>query len=333
MNNFTIEKIPKGFEGELESPKFNLLKNNDIHHIEENSPCVWVFGDACKDEWIYGSANRLNPESPCAILDLHQNNKSIISHGMSVNVFENILSLTKSYQINSEVIHRRNILFPYNVFLFSNFPEILTKTRYIDKKSGQTLLRVDKGSKIEDTTISNSKWFSYLEETSPLTNKIPQIIVISDYNKGFIDNDFLLEIFEFAYQNNILLLIDTKKNTWDNSSYKNLIIKVNRDEYNKIDSYNRRCTQNIIVTDGGDGCTLYQHGKEIARFPSHNVKVHNACGAGDTFLAAMVVALIENDCKFEPEKILTFANKAAGIAVTYPDVVAVKREELEEFRG
>jgi ribokinase len=69
----------------------------------------------------------------------------------------------------------------------------------------------------------------------------------------------------------------------------------------------------VALTLGGQGSVLYQGGKEIARAPVFTVPVIDTTGAGDTFSAALVVALAGGQA---PGDALRFASAASALAVT-----------------
>ena len=71
----------------------------------------------------------------------------------------------------------------------------------------------------------------------------------------------------------------------------------------------------VVVTLGARGAVLYQHGLEIARARPPQVCAVDATGAGDCFVGALCVALLEG---MEPEAALTFACAAGAIAATRP---------------
>ncbi|MGH1421957.1 MAG: ribokinase [Hyphomonas sp.] len=69
----------------------------------------------------------------------------------------------------------------------------------------------------------------------------------------------------------------------------------------------------IAVSIGAEGAILYKGGKEISRQPPPAITVVDTVGAGDTFTAALTVALIEG----MPESdALAFAVKAGALACT-----------------
>jgi len=120
---------------------------------------VLLIGDSCTDEYVYGTCERLNPEAPVPILKL---NRKETKKGMAWNVRENLMS------------------FGMEVCIVTN-EETIIKTRYIDEKYNQQMLRVD------DEPI-----------IKPMDYQLPEgeydALVISDYNKGFLTTDKIFEL-------------------------------------------------------------------------------------------------------------------------------------------
>lgn len=71
----------------------------------------------------------------------------------------------------------------------------------------------------------------------------------------------------------------------------------------------------VVVTLGARGAIMYQRGAEIARATPPKVRAVDATGAGDCFVGAICVALLEG---MEPQAALTFACAAGAIAATRP---------------
>ena len=71
----------------------------------------------------------------------------------------------------------------------------------------------------------------------------------------------------------------------------------------------------VVVTLGARGAVMYQRGAEIARAAPPRVRAVDATGAGDCFVGAICVALLEG---MEPEAALAFACAAGAIAATRP---------------
>ena len=88
---------------------------------------VLLIGDSCTDVYVYGDVKRLNPEAPVPILEPKRENTT---KGMAWNVFSNLKA------------------FGLSVFMLTNEEKII-KTRYIDEKSNQQILRVDNEPEIK----------------------------------------------------------------------------------------------------------------------------------------------------------------------------------------
>jgi len=85
----------------------------------------------------------------------------------------------------------------------------------------------------------------------------------------------------------------------------------------------------VVVTQGAKGAVLYQRGVELARAAPPKVRAVDATGAGDCFVGAICVALLEG---MEPEAALTFACAAGAIAATRPGAQPSMptRDEVED---
>lgn len=71
----------------------------------------------------------------------------------------------------------------------------------------------------------------------------------------------------------------------------------------------------VVVTRGARGATMYQRGVQMAWATPPQVRAVDATGAGDAFVGAICVALLEG---MEPEAALTFACAAGALAATRP---------------
>ena len=242
---------------------------------------VLLIGDSCEDRYFYGDVKRLNPEAPVPILEYK---RGVTSKGMVWNVRENLRS------------------FGVEVYT-STHPEQIIKTRFIDEKSNQQILRSDEEPEI--TPIS----FEFPEEWKHEYDAL----VISDYDKGFITQPKLFELSNW-FQGPVF--IDTKKTSIPGNAF----IKINESEFKKITHF---IPDNMIITKGGEG-TEYQ-GK---LYPAEKVKVFDVVGAGDTFLAALTYGYLKYG---RIEEAIPFANKAAAIAVSHTGTYVLTKEDINEI--
>ena len=253
---------------------------------------VLLIGDSCTDVYVYGDVKRLNPEAPVPILEPKRQDTT---RGMAWNVYNNLTA------------------FGLSVFMLTNEEEI-TKTRYIDEKSNQQILRVDDEPKIEplpykEPFITDRSAYHKLHH-GVLEEDWYDIMVISDYDKGYITQEKLFELVDWF---DGPVIIDSKKTELPDGCY----IKVNDIEYEKL----KTKSNNIIITRGGKG-TEYQ-GKS---YPAEKVNVFDVVGAGDTFLAALTYGYLNSGSM---EDAIPFANKAAAIAVSHTGTYVLTKEDVD----
>ena len=255
---------------------------------------VLLIGDSCTDVYVYGDVKRLNPEAPVPILEPKRQDTT---RGMAWNVYNNLTA------------------FGLSVFMLTNEEEI-TKTRYIDEKSNQQILRVDDEPKIkplpyEPPFITDRSAYHKPPHVVPPKDWY-DIMVISDYDKGYITQEKLFELVDW-FEGPII--IDSKKTKLPDECY----IKVNDIEYEKLHTK----SNHVIITRGGKG-TEYQ-GK---LYPAEKVNVFDVVGAGDTFLAALTYGYLKYKSM---EEAIPFANKAAAIAVSHTGTYVLTKEDIDEI--
>ena len=175
-----------------------------------------------------------------------------------------------------------------------------TKIRFIDNKSNHHLLRMDDDqiSKPIEINVEDLNTFD--------------AIVISDYNKGTVN----WRLAESIAKSNFMgpVFVDTKKKNLD--IFDGFFVKVNEDEYKNRTTNTRK----TIVTLGARGA-MY----EDITYPTPKVEMHDVCGAGDTFLAALVYKFLHTSVI---EESIIFANKAASISVQHFGVYALTKEDI-----
>lgn len=236
---------------------------------------ILVVGESCQDKFVYGIVERLAPESPVPVFEAV---RSTATDGMAMNVKKNVEALGVKCDIWTN----------------SNWENVV-KARYIDDRTNHMFIRVDEN----DKTISN---IGLSEEKLGKLHSY-NAIIISDYNKGFLS----IEDIEKIGSAHPLVLLDSKKplGPWCRDiNY----IKINGFEYERskkaVEENNK---DKLVVTLGNRGC-LYNG----ITYPVKEVEVKDVAGAGDTFISAMAVGLLQNQNIAE---VLTFANECATVVV------------------
>ena len=240
---------------------------------------ILLIGDSCTDEYVYGTCERLNPEAPVPILRF---NRKETTKGMAWNVRENLMS------------------FGIEVFILTN-KESITKTRYIDEKSNQHILRVD------DEGLCD-----------PIDYELPEdeydALVISDYDKGFLTEKKIQELVDWF---DGPVFIDSKKTKLPK---KDCYLKINEVESKLLKGY-----KNLIVTKGAGGADYNK-----VNYPGEKTKIVDVVGAGDTFLSALVYFYLLCGTI---EKAIPYANRAAAIAVQNFGTYVLMENDVKDLRG
>ena len=170
--------------------------------------------------------------------------------------------------------------------------EPITKTRFVDTNSGYQLMRLDETPQV--SRIANA------ELKMAMMHLNPDAIVISDYDKGYINDD---DLWHLCHNFNRPVFVDTKKRRLFQKD--NVYWKINKKEYDDLIQDHLPNLSHLIVTLGSAGASW-----NGMIFKPQVVKVFDVCGAGDTFLAALVYEFLKTK---NMQTAIEFANKAAAI--------------------
>jgi bifunctional ADP-heptose synthase (sugar kinase/adenylyltransferase) len=257
---------------------------------------ILVIGDSCLDRYRYGTCERISPEAPVPIM---RHVETFEYPGMALNVVENL----KAFDVDVDLITNT---------------EVIIKERFVDIKSKHHLLRADFGETERIKEVDNGL----------ISDRIKQeydVIIISDYDKGFISLKNINDLIGILIKKSIPIFVDTKKT--DLTVFTNCIIKINEIEDNRIDEKSRisliKKNISLIVTLGENGARF--QGKH---YPANKVNSLDVSGAGDTFLAALVYSYMKNNSNIE--KAIHFANKCASIVVQKNGTYAITKQDIEK---
>ena len=247
---------------------------------------ILVIGDSCLDEYVYCTTNRFCPDAPVPILKP----KSFISTlGMAGNVVDNL----KALGVEVELISNTNKI---------------KKTRYVDERTNHMFFRIDEGEDdvfpIAKKSLENINWDNY------------HAVIISDYCKGFIDEDTI----KYISEQHPITFLDTKKQI-DNYAKNITFIKINDVEYRySADFLDKDYLNRLIITRGPNGAEY-----EGKIYPVKKVDVRDTSGAGDTFLAGLVSNYLEN---YNIVEAIKFANKCSTQVVQKKGTAKINKNEI-----
>jgi len=299
---------------------------------------ILVIGDAILDRYVYGSINRQSPEdNSIPIIDVEKEEYRL---GGAMNVAANIRSIShpkysekgQAFNVNlssvfsnftGRLLYNKNIQCDDSCMIEENFAgnlepssAELIKTRIINKQTGKQIIRIDNRKRYSEANINLYKEsFGFIDESY-------DAVVVSDYNKGLV-NGFTLEKLENFTKP---VFVDSKNSNLSFWRYvPNAIIKINEKEYGKASG--GEYLERLIVTRGNKGCSLFNNSDLtnpntiITHFNTNAIENPDVVGAGDVFLAGLVVSYMRHkDLHFAIE----FANMCASISVKQQGTTEVR---------
>ena len=305
---------------------------------------VLVIGEAMLDRYLHGDAARLCQETPVPVVTLSH---TIEQPGGAANTAVNLRSLGADVTLLSvigedwEGLQLQQILADQEIEGVIKTAErtTLTKQRVMD--GDHLLLRFDQGSTepltiaLENQLISElkSRWDKY------------DAVIISDYEYGILTNSVIDMIEQLQISHQKILTIDAK----NLSKYQTLNVTAVKPNYQQIlnllnstkdtnlsrSQYVKESANLILERTGARiaAATLDQEGVILLqrdRSP-YQIGATPACptqtiGAGDTFTAALTIALTITP---DPSIAAEIAAAAAAIVVRKPGTAQCTLEELQ----
>lgn len=291
---------------------------------------ILVIGDIMLDLYNWGIIKRNSPEEPnVPIVDFVSSEYRL---GGAANVAANIKALASPRvtevfitsiisDFSAKLLKEAGIFYDEIVlkpkYEGSPHDRELIKNRIINTGDGCQLLRIDNREKFDTTDVQRFKNKCYYSNFIGF-----DAIVVSDYNKGVIDDDIINKLNSVS----VPVFIDTKKpdlKLWKN--IKNCYVKINSKEFEK--SKNFKVLKNLIVTEGEEGCSYYSEGLLTSKYKTMPVEDPDVTGAGDCFFAEMVLSVLDG---FPIEETMKRANKVASISCQKFGTTVVTRSEINE---
>lgn len=335
-----------------------MSKYDPIISKFKNRP-VLVIGDLVLDQYIKGSVSRISPEAPVPVV---LQEESFYTPGGAANVANNLASLGAKVTLigkigddiqgkifNKELSKRR--IATNGVFIDPGMETIL-KTRIIAQH--QQVVRVDRERvfKDKDNKITKNKIFPFL--TKHINDF--QCIVISDYGKGLIDSDLLIQVHQLMMKRKIPVIVDPKVEdlrfyghvsgvtpnkkeaetalrSISEEMRKSLgIISTKLDHKEEIEVngqglLNFLGIDSLLITLGEHGMYLFEPNKKPFPIATRAQEVFDVSGAGDTVISVFALSLASGANRRQAADI---ANYAAGVVVGKMGAVAIELDELKQ---
>ena len=304
---------------------------------------IAVVGDLMLDRYFWGSVRRISPEAPVPVVEVETESTRF---GGAANVALNIRSLGAEPVLVGLVgnDHAGETLFAMmrdagldtSGVIVDGSRQTTIKTRVI--AHGQHVVRIDNESRLQCPEPLLPRLLDAVR------SKIHTLdgILLEDYNKGVVHRALIAEILALARNHGRIVTVDPKFENF--LEYKGVtVFKPNRREAEEVlggrlrtqadhEQAGRRLlellgAENVLLTRGEDGLSLFQRDGEILHLSSAADHVEDVSGAGDTVISTLTVALAAG---LPVRDACVLANCAAGIVVGSVGIVPVGPEELKQ---
>ncbi len=302
---------------------------------------ILVVGDLILDHYAFGTVHRISPEAPIQVFDF---DKEEFRLGGAANVAHNLVKLNAKSSLigvvgkDSQGETLRSLAQEAGIQSFGILSELerptTTKTRLICQ--GHHLLRTDREKRHFIKAESQEQFFKIIQDHFSEYNSI----IISDYAKGLLTEEFCKKIISMANSHGIKIMIGPKGKDWN--KYKGAyILSANRSEVEIVSGISLKTRQDIekagrklleelnlqaiLITLGAEGMYLNTRNDGDFYLQAEAQEVFDVVGAGDTVLSVLSLVLTAG---YSWKNALTMANTAAGIVVGKVGVAVVYPEEL-----
>lgn len=305
---------------------------------------ILVVGDVMLDHYIWGDATRISPEAPVPVVDIARDSWTA---GGAANVALNIASLgarctvagyigrDSSGEQLSSILHDKHI----ETLPTPGDAPTIVKTRVIVQR--QQLCRLDREAPPDAYAVTGTRIEALLKR--PLAQC--DAVILSDYAKGILTDELVARVTTMARAAGKFIALDPKPKR--NLKFQGLdLITPNKREALQLAGlepaphepypaaavcsrlHERFGSTHVVVTLGEDGMLLCTNGRIQKRIPTAAREVYDVSGAGDTALAALVLALTAGASL---ETAAHFANAAAGVVVGKLGTATVTPRELADY--
>lgn len=305
---------------------------------------ILVVGDVMLDSYYKGDVTRISPEAPVPIF---KKKKEWSALGGAANVANNLVAAGQKVSImtciGSDLVGDKllsifNELGVNTDLVLRTQRETIVKTRFL-AANNQQVMRLD----VEDTTPLSDE--DSAKCISLLKNSIQDfdLIIISDYLKGFLTNYLTNQVIKLANENNVPVVVDVKDKNYLKYSGAYLL-KPNQNELGLLSGkpvstmeeieiaakylLDTANVSYILTTLGAKGMLLVGVDGTKEYIKSVGKEVFDVTGAGDTTIAYIAACIANGMNIYEAMKI---ANYAAGIQIAKVGTSMVNIQEVDEY--
>jgi len=302
---------------------------------------VLVLGDLMIDQWVWGKVTRISPEAPVPVVDV---DSYTFTPGGAANVVNNLRALGakvilagmvgRDYmgqKLKRDLKHKG---VDVKGVLVDHARPTTIKTRIV--AHSQQVVRADYEKKGRIPETINKDLIKYLKSE----NIKPDCLLISDYNKGVVNQTILSEVIPNYKKRNIRIIAGPKPANINLFKDVN-IIALNQGEASQssgVDIHDEKSLKNagekllkmldadaVLITRGEKGMCMFDKKGKINNIDAIASQVYDVSGAGDTVISVFSLA-VSSGAKLLEATILS--NIAAAIVVKKIGTATVNTQEL-----
>ena len=301
---------------------------------------ILVAGDTYIDREIYGDVLRLAPEAPVPIVKVKS--RRLIPGG-AANVAKNIAMLGgKSFLhcgLAPDTAARKILDGLCSEGVEISMPPVATPSRLPERyrifAASQQMLQIFRMSGPETVPHSPPAFFSFVSDGADSL----KAVVIYDQGYGSVTAELMDQVELLSRRDGIQVVVDALPDHVDwypcaslfTFNAEESIAAVKRLGFPTTtvteagETLRARLDSSILVTQGGEGMTIFPKGQEPQKIPANRVSIADRAGAGDSVTAVLALCLAAGAGLRQAAEL---ANKAAGVVVAKPGIAYVRPEEL-----
>lgn len=308
---------------------------------------ILVIGDMVADIYLDGRISRISREAP--VLVLEQAGEKVVAGG-AANVVNNIATLGgKVHAVG--LVGRDKSADGLRAILAANGADVrgliadisrptISKTRIIAggrATVSQQIVRIDRESKAPMAPTIEAELSAYIKSILPTVEGV----VISDYGSGTVTEGLQALLIDYCRAHDIPSIVDSryavrrfrgigyvKQNDAEIAAAMGRELVTTEDIVAAAEELRQElAAKGVLVTRGELGMVLVEHGTVHEIPVSDKSEVFDVSGAGDTCVAAVILALAAG---IAPATAARLSNIASGIAVRKLGTSTVSVRELAE---
>jgi D-beta-D-heptose 7-phosphate kinase/D-beta-D-heptose 1-phosphate adenosyltransferase len=274
-------------------PDFNLSKFERCRLL--------VVGDLMIDEYVWGDVDRISPEAPVQVVAVNHEDYTL---GGAGNVVNNLVALGAAVAVLGVVGTGRN-----GTQLLDKLADLGPDTSGIIQEDGrpttkktriiaehQQVLRIDRETKKNISAQTVASIIAMAEKTIPDVD----VILISDYGKGLVTRELIVNLIDIAGAHGKMTIADPKGLDFSKYAGISLLTPNKREaslasgveiaDQKSLESagsvlLERTGVDKLLITCGKDGMIFFEPGRRPLTISTEAREVYDVSGAGDTVIS------------------------------------------------